>query len=413
MKKIMAVLLAAACLLSGCSLVRPAGTTAPALASPMDADSVFRTMFKVEDRISIELHFADGTSYGPYFSYSLPQELKLEADTLTEIAAPDLSGCTEWLTIGAADGSVRLSAYRSTPDILCYQEGSAVRYYQAPGNTEYNLRKAFDRVQLESHGRVSFYSGKSGRAILQTYAETAFPSFLHEMAPGSMYHIGDYQFRSVSLKGKTGKVIFGDITYAIRQDREEPQNAPIFGTFKQISDGWQVYEKHLYMEHQADGKWHEITQADYNAVYTEEYPPFDPTQTEPNPAALAFLEQLPEELNTLQKAADEASLIELAETFLQTTTAVPLSGSTEFDWKQFFTEGALQNTGVRALLKTFVNREGAKGYFKGYLSGKLAVDTVVLKDDTAQTANGRIRIWFTKTGGKWLISDVSMSSENW
>lgn len=408
MKRMMAVLLAAVCLLSGCALTGQQTTTAPAVPIEMDAASVFRTMFAVSDCIAMELHFADGTAYGPYFSYSLPRELKLEADKLTEIPAVDLSGYTEWLTVGAKDGSVRLTVYRGSPDVLCYQEGGAYQYYQAPENTEQTLREVFDRAQKQTRGRISFFSGRSGKAILDAYAETALPSYLYEMAPGSMYRIKDYEARSVKLDGKTGKVLLGTVTFAVKPDRPDIGQVPELGTFKKAEDGWCLYEKQIFIEHQEDGKWHEISAGDHHAVNTAQYPPYDPAKVEPRPAATEFLEALPQELPALQKASDEATLVELAETFLQTTTAVPLSGSTDFDWKQFFTEGALRNTGVRALLKTMVDCEGATGYFKGYLSGELKVDTVVLGKDSAKTANDQIQLYFTKTGGKWLISDISM-----
>ena len=62
MKRMIAVVLMAL-LLAGCVPVGLQETTVPQ-EKPMDAASVFETMFEVENRIGMELHFADGSSYG-------------------------------------------------------------------------------------------------------------------------------------------------------------------------------------------------------------------------------------------------------------------------------------------------------------------------------------------------------------
>ena len=163
----------------------------------------------------------------------------------------------------------------------------------------------------------------------------------------------------------------------------------------------------MYIERQSDGKWYELTETDYNVAYAEGIAPFDPAKAEAKETAKEFLKELPERLEGLQSAKNEAELVKLAELFLQTTTAVPFSGRIDFDWNQFMTEGAQQNTGIRALLRTYVNRAGATGYFRGFLSGILRPHTVIMEEETARVATEGLQIWFLKYGGKWLICDVS------
>ena len=405
MKRIIAVILMAL-LLAGCVPVGLQETTVP-LADPMDAETVFETMFEAENRIGMELHFADGSSYGPYYAYSLPKELKLKNESLTEIEVPDVSGSPWRLTVGAGDGAVALTVYGGSQEILCYREGNACRYYRAAVGTEQALREVFDVLQWRAHDRISFFSGKSGRAIITTYGETALPSFLYEMAPGSIWHIEDYDCRSVSLTEKKGKVLHGKIVFAVKPSRKDMEMIPELGAFYKKEDGWQVYEKDVYIEHQSDGKWYELAEADYNRAYAEGFTPFDPAKTEAKETAKDFLKALPEKLEALQSAKNEAELVKLAELFLQTTTAVPFSGRIDFDWNQFMTEGAQQNTGIRALLRTYVNREGAAGYFNGFLGGILRPHTVIMEKETARVATEGLQIWFLKYGGKWLICDVS------
>lgn len=405
MKRMIAVVLMAL-LLAGCV---PAGlqeTTVPQ-EKPMDAASVFETMFEVENRIGMELHFADGSSYGPYYAYSLPEELKLGEESLTETDMPDVSGSPRWLTVSAGDGSVTLTVYGGDQEILCYRNGNACRYYRVTAGTEQALREVFDVLQRHAHDRISFFSGKSGKAILTAYGETALPSFLYEMAPGSIWHIEDYDCRSVSLTEKKGKVLHGKIVFAVKPSRTDMETIPQLGMLRKEEDGWQVYEKNVYIERQSDGKWYELTETDYNVAYAEGIAPFDPAKAEAKETAKEFLKELPERLEGLQSAKNEAELVKLAELFLQTTTAVPFSGRIDFDWNQFMTEGAQQNTGIRALLRTYVNRAGATGYFRGFLSGILRPHTVIMEEETARVATEGLQIWFLKYGGKWLICDVS------
>ena len=74
MKKILAALLAAV-LLSGCAFTDVFGTTSPAVAEAMAQETVFKELFALEERIAMTLTWSDGSVYGPYYTYRLPEEL--------------------------------------------------------------------------------------------------------------------------------------------------------------------------------------------------------------------------------------------------------------------------------------------------------------------------------------------------
>ena len=126
---------------------------------------------------------------------------------------------------------------------------------------------------------------------------------------------------------------------------------------------------------------------------------------------MEFLKALPERVEQLREIRKPEDIIALAETFLQTTSAVPLAGKTDFDWTVFCEESAMRNAGIQAFFLKYVTTEGARGYFNGFLQGTLRADTVVLEKDTAMLANDRIRLWFTKTAGVWKVTDASIAAD--
>lgn len=410
MRKILAALLVAV-LLSGCAFTDVFGTTSPAVAEALAQETVFKELFAPEERIAMTLTWSDGSVYGPYCSYRLPKELSLKGLQLTDMEALELGTDRAQLAFNAGDGSEGLTVYGGSPEILAYRQGKATRYYEAPEGTFQALRQVFDRLQQLSFGNIGFFTGRSGKAVIQAYAETALPNRLYEMAPGSGLRIRDYQVRDVELTGKSGKVLQGLIQYALKPEQEEMVQLPVLGGFLKEEDGWLLYEKEVYIEHQADGQWHEISGAAYNTLHGEEFAPFDPAAAEPDLAAQIYLGALPEKLEELQKPRNEAELIRLAETFLQTSTAVTLARQTDFDWKPFFGDKAMQNIGVRAFFKIFVDREGAEGFFSGKLRGKLDADIAELEEETALVAGEGVQFRFVKSGMRWLISDIALTDE--
>ena len=410
MKKILAALLAAV-LLSGCAFTDVFGTTSPAVAEAMAQETVFKELFAPEERIAMTLTWSDGSVYGPYYTYRLPEELTLKGLQLTDTEMPELGTDRAQLAFSAGDGSLGLTVYGGSPELLAYRQGKAVRYYEAPEGTFQALRQVFDRLQRLSLGNIAFFTGRSGKAVIQVYAETALPNRLYELAPGSGLRILDYQVRDVDLTGKDGKVLQGLIRFALKPEQEEMGQLPILGRLLKEEDGWLLYEKALYIEHQADGQWHEISGTAYETLQGEEIPPFDPAAAEPDLAAQIYLGALPEKLEELQQLRSEADAIRLAEAFLQTSTAVTLARKTDFDWKPFFEDKAMQNTGVRAFFKMFVNREGAEGFFSGRLRGKLDADIAELGEETSLVAGEGVQLRFVKSGMRWLISDIALTDE--
>ena len=404
------VLLLAGLLLTGCTLPAQGSTKPTGEAPPMDAETVFRSMYQQSDALVMELFFSGGSSYGPYTVYTLPKALALEPELLTEIEAPELSGSKQWLVISAEDGSQQLTVYEGKPNILRWQEGGGVRYYRSSEAVLSNLRKAFDLAQKHSRDRISFFSGKSGKAILDAYGEKAMPDYLYGFAPDGLYRTNEYVLHKVKLDEKKGKVLVGTLTYGVRHAIPEGEGLPFFGQLLETDDGWSEYKKQVILEHQADGQWHEVSQADFDTAYTEEFAPYTPPE-EPNEGAQAYLKELPQRLEQLRDVREKQDAVALAEAFLQTSSAVTLAGKTDFDWTVFCAENAMRNTGIQAFLRKYVTSQGAEGYFDGYYSGVLKADTVILEDGHAMVGNDRVRIWMSKTSGYWRITDISVTGE--
>jgi len=394
--------------LCGCSLPWQDTASPTGEAPPMEPETVFREMYRLTGAIVLELHFSDGSSYGPYTCHTLPDGLKLT--DITEITHPDISASTQWLTVRSPDEARKLTVYQGKPEIICWQQDGLTRYYAAKDGTQQTLRKVFDLAARRAYGRISFFSGKSGKAILDAYGETALPDFLYRLPPGDPYQIKDYQCRKVKLEDKNGRILCGTITYAVKHTLRENAGLPFFGEAVGEEASWNIYKKTFYVERQSDGKWHELAPADYHKVYTEEHSPYVPP-AEPAETAVEFLKALPERVEQLREIRKPEDIIALAETFLQTTSAVPLAGKTDFDWTVFCEESAMRNAGIQAFFLKYVTTEGARGYFNGFLQGTLRADTVILEKDTAMLANDRIRLWFTKTAGVWKVTDASIAAD--
>jgi len=370
----------------------------------MNAGTVFQNIFAVNRVMKMELCFADGTVVGPYTAFGLSTNLKLTMpNSVSEIEAPDLSSCTEWLVFSSGDGSIRLTVYKGAPDILCYEKDGETVYYQAGAGEAQYLRGIFDSNEKYARGGAVFAASGSAEQVLKSFAETAYPEYRNAMAPGSIYRFTDYEVLEVSLEDAKDSALLGKITYAAKPERFSPfvMGIPMED---EAYAGWSRFEETVALERGQDGNWYEIPANEYRVLYHNEYAPYDPAAVTVDEDAVKYLAELPAQLEIQQAAGDEAVLLELAKTFLNTTGAVTRAAATDFDWTLLCTQEALERVGMQAMLKYYVQRENASGY----AAGELPADVVCMDAETALVAHYQVQISFVKIDGKWMIRDVAM-----
>ena len=380
-------------------------TTAPTEPKlTMNAGTVFQNIFAVNRVMKMELCFADGSVVGPYTAFGLSTNLKLTMpNSVSEIEAPDLSSCTEWLVFSSGDGSIRLTVYKGPPDILCYEKGGETVYYQAGEGEEQYLRGVFDSNEKYAKGSAVFSATGSAEQVLKVFAETAYPEYRNAMASGSIYRFTDYEVLEASLVDAKGSALLGKITYAAKAERFSPfvMGMPMED---EAHAGWSRFEETVALEQGQDGNWYEIPANEYAVLYLNEYAPYDPAAVTVDENAVKYLADLPDLLETQQAAGNEAELLELAKTFLNTTGAVTGAAAADFDWTLLCTQEALERVGMQAMLRYYVQRENASGY----AAGELPADVVCMDAETALVAHYQIQIAFVKVDGKWLINNVTL-----
>lgn len=411
------ILLAAALLLTACTPVHPAETTTapttvsttapttvPATTPPtepeapkMNATGIFQELLGAGGCFAAELCTKDGTAYGPLQLYAVPTNLKfLNPDGLTQIEAPELSSYPQWLVFRSGDDSTRLTVYHGAPDILLYEKNGDTTYYQAGEEAFDFFRSTFDNLEKATLGRIAFTSDSTGEALLKAYAETAYPAFLAQLAPESMYRYADYEVLSVTVEEAADGILTGKFSYAAKPERI----APIIHTDDMIIQsgdykGWYQFEVPVALELRQDSQWHEIAPREYDYAYKTA--PQLPAA--PDAEAAAYLASLPEKLAALQTSSEAADLAALAETFVNTYRAAALAGSTDFDWTVLLTESALEKAEVKAILNS-VNTAVK------FTITPLQAQMIQISEDTAYVYHYETQVFFVKKEGKWLIDSV-------
>lgn len=347
----------------------------------------------------MELCTADGTVCGPLQMYAVPTNLKLlNPDGVTQIEAPDLSAYDQWLIFRSGDDSIRLTVYHGAPDILCYEENGDTTYYQAAEEAFDFLRSTFDPLERATLGRIVFSSDSTGEALLKAWAETAYPAFLEQLAPESMYRYTDYAVLSVTVEETADTALTGKFTYVAKPERI----APAIHTDEMIVQsgdykGWYQFEVSVALELRQDGQWHEITPLEYNYAYKTSLQ----APAAPDAEAAAYLAALPETLAALQTSSEAADLEALAEVFVNTYRAAALAGSTDFDWTVLLTESALEKAEVKAILNS-VNTAVK------FTATPFKAQMIQIAEDTAYVYHYETQVFFVKEDGKWLIDSVIM-----
>lgn len=377
-------------------------TTAPTepQAPKMNAAGIFQELLQAGNCFTMELCQADGTVYGPLQFYTVPTNLKLlNPGGVTEIEAPELSSYAQWLVFHSADGSVSLNVYHGTPDIFCYEENGEITYYQAAEEAFDFLRSTFDPMEKAIRGRIAFSSDSTGEALLKTYAETAFPDFLAQLAPGSMYRYTDYAVLSATVEEESNAALVGTITYAAKPERFSMLLTDDMLVQDGDYKGWYQFEVPVALELRQDGLWHEITSNEYHSVYTNDIPA--PPAATPDTDAAAYLAALPETLSALQTSSEKEDLEALAQAFLDTLRAVAKTGAADFDWTVLLTPTALEKAEVKVIINgANANPASVRQQFQGQM---LWTD-----DSTACLYHYEMQVFFLQQDGKWFIDSVIM-----
>ena len=377
-------------------------TTAPTepQAPKMNATGIFQELLQAGNCFTMELCQADGTVYGPLQFYTVPTNLKLlNPGGITETEAPDESSYQQWLRFRSADGSVSLTVYHGTPDIFCYEENGEITYYQAAEEAFDFLRSTFDPMEKAIRGRIAFSSDSTGEALLKAYAETAFPDFLAQLAPGSMYRYTDYAVLSATVEEESDTALVGTFTYVAKPERF----SMILTDDMLVQDGdykgWYQFEVPVALELRQDGLWHEITSNEYHSVYTNDIPA--PPAATPDADAAAYLAALPETLSALQTSSEKEDLEALAQAFLDTLRAVAKTGAADFDWTVLLTPTALEKAEIKVIINgANANPASVRQQFQGQM---LWTD-----DSTACLYHYEMQVFFLQQDGKWFIDAIIM-----
>lgn len=366
--------------------------------------SPFGKLFNRTDSMQVSVHLSDGTA-----SETITLFTKSTDFSLGEYAAidePDTAGCSEWIQFSSGDGVITLTVYHGATDYLRYEENGYVFWYEnADATTEQNLRRAFDTMEYNSAKRLSFACDGTAAQAMQKYAQTVFGEFRMNQTGGSLYKFTDYKLDSVTISVETGNTVEAKMKYYFKT--EHPNGKYMFVAAlpgEGAYEGWYWTEEAVALEKQSDGLWYVISPRDLWVAEKADYDPYAAGKADQD--AVDFLETVPSELAAIRENRDEAAVLELAKLFCKTVTALPLSGSIEYDWSAFCTEDALNHVGMRSLANLRLNNKNYSAHALGSLDKAVSFEYVVIHNDHAIAYNSHIQIYFVMTDSGWYIVDV-------
>lgn len=366
--------------------------------------SPFGKLFNRTDSMQVSVQLSDGTTSETITLFTKSTDFSLGA--YAAIDEPDTAGCSEWIHFSSGDGVITLTVYHGTTDYLRYEENGYVFWYEnADATTEQNLRRVFDTMEYNSMKRLSFACDGTAAQAMQKYAETVFGEFRMNLTGGSLYKFTDYKLDSVTVSTDNGSTVEAKMKYYFKT--EHPNGKYMFaaalpgeGTY----EGWHWTEETVALEKQSDGLWYVISSSDLRVAENADDNPYAAGKADQN--AVDFLETVPGELAAIRENQDETAVLELAKLFCKTVTALPQSGSIEYDWSAFCTEDALDHVGMRSLSNLRLNNKNYSAHALGSLDKDMSFEYVVIRNGQAIAYNSHIQIYFVMTDSGWFIDDI-------
>lgn len=255
MKKISVLLLVLLLLLSfgGCGVLGEILGSETQPGETEDLSHVPEFLYEIADSLNLSMSIANGTQYGPYKVYEIPESIRLNKYTVVE--EPNLSRYDRWMTIAAGNNRAKLTVYDGYRDLLCYESGETVLYYQdSDGKTLEKLRQDFDDVEFRAESKVSFVSSGDPSGPLREFASTAYPQFRMNLSEGSRYRFEEYDLMDYAVTEQTETMVAGEFSYYAKGNEIElPENAePGSGKY----EGWYYCTEEVRLELGPDGAWH-------------------------------------------------------------------------------------------------------------------------------------------------------------
>lgn len=336
--------------------------------------------------------------------YALPVHLAL--GPYEDIDPPDISDAEYCLQFRSGDGSISLILYHGPVDYLRYEENGTVFWYEAEDfATEEQLRRVFDQWEYASCKRLVFTCAGTPSQAIEEYAKNVFPQFRMNQTPGSHYQFTDYELESITVQHESDHTVEAKLTYHFKTAHPYGKNMYIMamsGTGDY--EGWYWTEETVALERQSDGLWHVVSSNDLWIAMNSQYPSYESDTI--NQEAVVFLASVPDELASVRENRDERAVLELAKLFCKTVTALPQTGSIEYDWSEFCTEEALEQVGMRSLINLRLNNSFYSAHSLGSLDEPMSFDFVMICGDRAIAYNSHIQIYFVMTDQGWMIEDI-------
>ena len=381
----------------------------PDVATVYDA---IQSVFQIDGQMHISLSYISGSVHGPYHIYAMGSNYQtFGGSVLTPLAgAPDVSSANSWLTITSADQSVQLRLYRTEPCVIQYETQNQEWFFEADAhgseNLEYLLLHEYAPIERYALGRICFDFAGEGEDVIKHFGETVYPAWMQEQA----IPIADsYDFLECEVKDVKSNCVLGIVSYAIKPNSAHERFAMQYGELQKSGtyENWYLVHETVVLEQQSNGQWTRVNENDYYAANTS-YEAYDPTAVkDTGNRAAAFLNDLPSLLKDAQNHSDpEKRLISVSELFLKATTAVPLSGSLDFDWSVFLTADAPEHIGIRSLFSELIQRKDASGYFLGELDSNFTPNLIHIQGEQAIVAHYQIQLYFVNENGHWKLDDV-------
>ncbi len=394
MKKVWALLLLLALLLTGCA---PAHPGPPSIPEPMDVSAA----------LTLTLH-RDGRDYGPYTMLTPDYNLTQAKDApLAPAEAP--GEAAEWITV--AQGQRSWTVYPGSP-MTVLAEGTEADGYYASQASYSSIRLAFDALENICLGRVHFACAGGGEEALREYVQTALPAHFAQFSPGSGFSCRDYAPLSVNLELEKSGLVEGTIRFAATAGEEFYP----YSLSGQVSEGTGAYagkvivKTQVVLERHTDGCWYAVPADEaYYVNIRELYPPSDEAYLDPTAAegASAYLDTLAEYVGAREAGDDLQTLVDLADRFCRSLLAIPMSGRLDFDLKLFCTREAMGLVGMRYLKNIDLNRRADT--LTGSLTDSVVFDAAVIQGDAAMVYHSRIQLYFQRDEtGAWRIADVTI-----
>lgn len=265
MKRVLAFILIPLVLcLCGCEIAQPLVSIFSSTPTG-DAVDLLESLERIYDgrnAVEMALHTADGSVYGPYTAFELPEDIHLEGYLLEK--EPNLNGYDTWLTVESESTRASLTVYYGFRDLFCFTYNGERYYYRDSGsNPEETLQREFYIMEFLDKRSAEFASElHTADAVLRKYANTVYPQLQEALSPDSVFRLDQYDLMDYSLLESTDTTIVGTITYTAKPANENSTAAqhgePLEG---KEYEGMLLFTETVTLEKAEDGHWHRVFNA--------------------------------------------------------------------------------------------------------------------------------------------------------